>query len=197
LPSGRTETNRRWAGKQQGTARVFTASAASGENPGAVGRRPLCGCPSRLWSKAGKANQKGVVRCRRSAARWRVPRRSPPLPPGDESPVRQQRPRLRPAHVTQRGSHACRARKVPGDPNWCPVLSNGLGRWHLSAVARRTQIAPLASDAEKQGECEWWRLARRPPLRAGRRARLNSGPLAGCRRQVLDHVDRGCSPLAR
>jgi len=117
--------------------------------------------------------------------------------PGDESPVRQQRPRFRPEHVTQRGSHACRARKVPGDPNWCPVLSNGLGRWHLSAVARRTQIAPLASDAEKQGECEWWRLARRPPLRAGRRARLNSGPLAGCRRQVLDHVDRGCSPLAR
>ena len=32
---------------------------------------------------------------------------------------------------------------------------------------------------------------------AAERARLNSGPLAGCRRQVLDHVDRVSSPLAR
>ena len=162
-------------------------------------RRPpaLVRLPEPVMVEGRKGKPEGCCALQALRRRWRVPRRSPPLPPGDESPVRQQRPRLRPEHVTQRGSHACRARKVPGDPNWCPVLSNGLGRWHLSAVARRTQIAPLASDAEKQGECEWWRLARRPPLRAGRRARLNSGPLAGCRRQVLDHVDRGCSPLAR
>ena len=59
---------------------------------------------------------------------------------------------------------------------------------HRSLHSRAT----LRSRASASGGV--WLGDRRCP---GRRARLNSGPLAGCRRQVLDHVDRGCSPLAR